>query len=82
MHLGKGALSPETIKQISERGAVYAVTAPVTALLVTNIVSRRVVAFANEGMEAFHELKVEGFPAIIAGAHGEYISIRTEGESQ
>jgi fumarate hydratase subunit beta len=79
MHLGKGSLSPETIKAICERGAVYAVTAPTTALLVSKVKSRRIIAFANEGMEAFHELKVEGIPAIIAAAHGKYVAIRGEG---
>jgi fumarate hydratase subunit beta len=79
MHLGKGALSPETIKAICDLGSVYAVTAPTTALLVARVKARRVVAFANEGMEAFHELKVEGIPAIIAAAHGKYVSIRGEG---
>lgn len=79
MHLGKGALSPETIKAISRYGAVYAVTAPTTALLVSRVISHRIVAFASEGMEAFHELKVEGFPAIIAAAHGESITMHGEG---
>jgi fumarate hydratase subunit beta len=79
MHLGKGALSPETIKGFSSYGAVYAVTAPTTALLVSKVKSHRVIAFANEGIEAFHELYVEGFPAIIAAAHGESITIHGEG---
>jgi len=31
------------------------------------------VAFLEEGMEALHLLKVDGFPAIIAAAHGKTI---------
>jgi len=79
MHLGKGALSPETVRALAHHGSVYAVTAPVTALLTSKVISRRLVAFGNEGMEAFFELKVEGFPAIIAAAHGKSVSIRGEG---
>ncbi len=70
MHLGKGALSAETIRALAENESVYAVTPPVTALLTSKMLSRRVVAFPAEGIEAFHELLVKGFPAIIAAAHG------------
>jgi fumarate hydratase subunit beta len=73
MHLGKGALSAETIRALAENGSVYAVTPPVTALLTSKMLSHRVVAFPAEGIEAFHELLVEGFPAIIAAAHGRSI---------
>ena len=73
MHLGKGALSAETIRALAENESVYAVTPPVTALLTSKMLSRRVVAFPAEGIEAFHELLVEGFPAIIAAAHGRSI---------
>ncbi|MDP3046476.1 MAG: fumarate hydratase C-terminal domain-containing protein [Chloroflexota bacterium] len=73
MHLGKGALSAETIRALAENESVYAVTPPVTALLTSKVLSRRVVAFPAEGIEAFHELLVEGFPAIIAAAHGRSI---------
>ncbi|MBI2958465.1 MAG: fumarate hydratase C-terminal domain-containing protein [Chloroflexi bacterium] len=79
MHVGKGALSPETVKALARHGSVYAVTPPVTALLTSRVVSRRIVAFGSEGMEAFHELKVEGLPVIIAAAGGKSVSIRGEG---
>jgi fumarate hydratase subunit beta len=75
MHLGKGALSPETVKELDNYGSVYAVT----ALLTSRVVSHRLVAFPKEGMEAFYELIVEGFPAIIAAAHGKSVTIRGEG---
>lgn len=79
MHLGKGALSPDTVRALAEHGSVYAVTAPVTALLTSKVKSRRLIAFPEEGMEAFFELKVEGIPAIIAAAHGKSVSIRGDG---
>lgn len=73
MHLGKGALSAETIRALAAHGSVYAVTPPVTALLTSLVRSRRCVAFPSEGIEAFFELDVERFPAIIAAAHGKSI---------
>ncbi len=73
LHLGKGALSRETILALQEHESVYAVTPPVTALLTSKVSSRRVVAFSEEGIEAFFELIVDGFPAIIAAAHGQSI---------
>lgn len=78
MHLGKGALSKETAEMLAENGAVFAVTPPVTALFESKMTSKRVVAFEEEGMEAFHEIEVEEFPAIIAIAHGESIYDRLE----
>ena len=73
LHLGKGALKPETVAALDRHGSVYAVIPPVTALLESKIVSRRVAAFPEEGMEALHILEIDGFPAIIAAAHGESI---------
>ena len=35
--------------------------------------SKRIIAFAEEGMEALHEIDVVSFPAIVAMAHGESI---------
>lgn len=73
LHLGKGKISSETVKLLEETNSVYAVIPPVTALLGSKTLEQRVVAFPEEGMEALHLLKVEGFPAIIAAAHGESI---------
>ena len=73
IHLGKGRLSPETIDALKEHNSVFAVIPPVTALLESKISERRVVAFPEEGMEAMHQLRVDGFPCIIAVAHGETI---------
>lgn len=73
LHLGKGKISLDTIRQLDSYGSVFAVIPPVTALLESQILSRRVIAFPEEGMEALHELQVDGFTAIIAAAHGESI---------
>ena len=73
IHLGKGWLSPKTVKALDEHGSIYAVMPPVTALLESKIIERRVVAFPELGMEALHQLRVEGFPCIVAAAHGKSI---------
>lgn len=70
MHLGKGKISQETIEILKEKNAVYAIMAPVTALLERKTKSREVVAFPELGMEAMHRLVVEDFPVIIASAKG------------
>ena len=71
MHLGKGELKKETIAMFNEYGAVYAVIAPVTALLNSKVLSKKCVAHPELGMEACYELIVDKFPCIIAAAHGE-----------
>ncbi len=71
MHLGKGALKKETVEMFNEYNAVYAVIAPVTALLNSKVKAKKCVAHPELGMEAFYELQVEQFPCIIAAAHGE-----------
>lgn len=73
LHLGKGALSKETISELNKHNSVYAVMPPVTALLNSKTLSQDVIAFPGLGMEAMYLLKVEDFPAIIAIAHGKSI---------
>ena len=73
MHLGKGALKPETVAALDRYNAVYAVIPPVTALLEAKTTERKVLAFPELGMEALHLILVEGFPAIIGAAHGRSI---------
>ena len=73
IHLGKGAISPETVQALKEYNAVFAVIPPVTALLESQTLEREVVAFPELGMEAFHRIRVENYQAIIAAAHGESI---------
>lgn len=73
IHLGKGALSDDTVRMLAEYGSVYAVIPPVTALLESKTISRKVVAFEELGMEALHELEIVDYPAIIAAAGGRSI---------
>ena len=73
MHLGKGALKPETIKALKEHNAVFAIIPPVTALLESLTTDREVVCYPELGMEAFYRIKVHNYQAIIAGAQGESI---------
>ncbi len=73
LHLGKGALHPETVAALAEHNAVYAVIPPVTALLGSRTSEERVVAFPELGMEALHMIKVDRYPAIIGAAHGRSI---------
>lgn len=73
IHLGKGAISSGTIAAMSASGSVFAVTPPATALFMDKIVSRRVLAFEEEGMEALFEVEVAGLPGIVAAARGESI---------
>ena len=73
LHLGKGAISPNTIQSLNENNAVFAVIPPVTALLESLTTEREVVAFPELGMEALHRIKVDNYQAIIAAAHGKSI---------
>lgn len=73
IHLGKGAIQPETVAALERYNSVYAVIPPVTALLERKTLSREVAAFPEEGMEAFYRLQVTEYPAIIAAAHGKSI---------
>ena len=73
IHLGKGAIKTETTQGLKENNSVFAVIPPVTALLEAKTREKRVVAFAEEGMEAFWQLKVTDYPIIIASANGASI---------
>lgn len=73
LHLGKGALKPKTVEVLKKYNSYFAVTPPVSALFGSRIISSRVVAFPELGMEAFYELEVKGIPAIIAIANGSSI---------
>lgn len=73
MHLGKGAIKPETVKALAENNAVFAIIPPVTALLGSQTSDIEVVCYPELGMEAFHSIKVENYQAIIAAAKGESI---------
>ena len=73
MHLGKGAIKPETVKALAELNAVFAIIPPVTALLESQTTEREVVCYPELGMEAFYRIKVENYQAIIAAANGRSI---------
>lgn len=73
IHIGKGSLASNTVKLLDKYESIFAVTPPAAALLSSKVVSRRVVAFANEGMEAIHLLEVQGIPCVVAAAHGRTI---------
>lgn len=73
LHLGKGEIHAETIHILDERNSVYAVMPPVTALLESKTLEKKLVAFPELGMEALYQLKVENYPAIIGAAHGRSI---------
>ena len=73
MHLGKGAIKPETVKMLAENNAVFAIIPPVTALLESQTLERECVAWPELGMEALYRIRVKNYEAIIASAHGESI---------
>lgn len=73
LHLGKGALHPETIAALDRENAVYAVIPPVTALLGAKTDGIRCIAFPELGMEALWMIRADRFPAIIGAAHGRSI---------
>ena len=73
LHLGKGALHPETVAALDKYNAVYAVIPPVTALLGSKTGEEKVLAFPELGMEALHLIKVDRYPAIIGAARGRSI---------
>lgn len=73
MHLGKGAIKPDTVKALAENNAVFAIIPPVTALLESQTIDKEVVCYPELGMEALHRIKVDNYQAIIAAAKGESI---------
>lgn len=73
MHLGKGAIKPETIEALERNNAVFAVIPPVTALLGSKTSDIKCICYPELGMEALHLIKVDNFQAIIAAAHGKSI---------
>lgn len=80
LHLGKGAISKETIAALDEQNSVFAIVPPVTALLGENTLFQRCVAFPELGMEAFYELEVKDYPAVVGAAHNVSIYTRRQGD--
>lgn len=73
IHLGKGAINSDTVKQLEKNNSVFAVIPPVTALLESRTTNRECVAWPELGMEALYRIKVENYEAIIAAAKGRSI---------
>ncbi len=73
MHLGKGAIKPETVKMLAENNSVFAIIPPVTALLESQTLERECVAWPELGMEALYRIKVKNYQVIIAAANGKSI---------
>ena len=73
MHLGKGAIKPETVKALADNNAVFAIIPPVTALLESQTLERECIAWPELGMEALYRIKVHNYQAIIASAQGKSI---------
>ena len=62
IHIGKGMLGENTIKQLDKYNSIFVITPPVAALLTSKVLEKKCVLFENEGMEAMFELKVENIP--------------------
>ena len=73
IHLGKGRLKADSIRALHAHGSLFAVTTPSTALLTDRILASEVAAFPELGMEAFHRLRVDRIPAVVAVVHGQSI---------
>lgn len=73
MHIGKGSLHNDTVKALDKYKSVFVVTPPAAALLTSKIISKKLVAFPEAGMEAVYQLDVKGIPGLVAVAHGKSI---------
>lgn len=73
MHLGKGAIKPQTVQMLADNNAVFAIIPPVTALLESQTLERECVAWPELGMEALYRIKVDNYQAIIAAAKGRSV---------
>ena len=73
VHIGKGRLSDETLKELKKNNSIFVITPPVAALLTSKVLEKKCVLFENEGMEAMFELKVEKIPGIVAIHKGKRI---------
>lgn len=71
MHIGKGSLDLKTIETLDKYNSLFVVTPPVAAFLYSKVVSKKIVAFPEENIEAIHQIEVEGIPGVVAVAHGE-----------
>lgn len=72
-HIGKGLISAETIEGLKKNHAYFLITPPVAALLTARMSQCKALIHPEFGMEAFYEIVVKDFPAIVAVADGETI---------
>lgn len=70
IHIGKGSISADTIK---DENSIFAITPPVAALLTSKVLKKDCFLFENEGIEAMYKLKVDKIPAIVAIANKKSI---------
>lgn len=70
LHLGKGVIKQQTINDISYYGAIYIVIPPVSALLQSRLIAKKIIAYEEEGIEALFELKVNSLPGIVTAGKG------------
>lgn len=73
LHIGKGKITKETIKELKKENSAFLITPPVAALLTDKIKVKKQLMFEEEGIEALYQLKVEKFPAIVAAVNGKSI---------
>ncbi len=73
IHIGKGMLSQDTVNSLEKNNSIFVITPPVAALLTDKIITKKCIAFENEGMEAMYELKVEKIPGIVAVSKGKHV---------
>ena len=73
VHIGKGRLSDETLRELEKNNSIFVITPPVAALLTSKVLEKKCILFENEGMEAMFELKVEKIPGIVAIHKGKRI---------
>jgi fumarate hydratase subunit beta len=66
-------VGPDTVIALKRFHSAFAITPPVSALFADKILSQRIAAFPEEGMEALYEITVRDFPVIIASSHGDTI---------
>lgn len=80
--IGKAERGPEAVEAIKRYRATYLVAVGGAAYLISkSILSSRVLAFSDLGMEAVRELEVEDFPVIVGVSSGGE-SIHVEGPAR
>jgi len=73
IHIGKGSLSKTTKNALNKEKSIFIVVPPVAALLTNCVMSKKVIAYKKEGIEAIFKLDIVNIPGIVAIAHGKSI---------